>query len=107
MRIRKQRLIGENGHNATHYGFYNQPNSAGGGAGQPVTVSFATTFQDQFGQGVLPEDGRYSVAVNPGQSATAYATNKTSSGFSVVLTPVPSTGTLAVGTFDLIVLGGR
>jgi hypothetical protein len=32
--IRRQRLIGENGFNPTMLSFYNQPNTAGGGASQ-------------------------------------------------------------------------
>ena len=107
MGIRKQHLIGANGYNPTHYSCYNQTNTAGGGAGQSVTTSLATTFQDQYGVGVLPANGQYCVSVTPNQSATAYVTGKTTSGFSVVLTPVPTTATLTAGTFDLTILGGR
>lgn len=104
--IRKQHLVGANGYSPMQYSAYNQTNSAGGGAGQSVTVSLATTFQDQFGNGVLPENG-YCVSVTPNQSATAYVTGKTTSGFSVVLVPVPTTATLAAGQFDILVMGGR
>ena len=106
MALTKQQMIGANGYTPTVYSYPNQTNTAGGSAGASVIVSMATTFQDRYGSGLLPGDstsGWYSVAINPGQSATAYATNKTSSGFSVVLTPVPSTATLAAGTFDVLV----
>jgi hypothetical protein len=107
MGIRKQHLIGANGYNPTHYSFYNQTNSAGGGAGQSVTIGMATTFQDQYGTGVLLSNGQYCVSVTPNQSATAYVTGKTTSGFSVVLTPLPTTATLAAGQFDVLIMGGR
>ena len=105
--IRKQHLVGANGYSPLQYSFYNQTNNAGGGAGQSVTISMATTFQDQYGNGVLPSNGQYCVSVTPNQSATACVTGKTQSGFSVVLTPVPTTATLAAGTFDVLILGGR
>jgi hypothetical protein len=108
MSVSKRRLVGANGYQPTCYAFYNQTNGAGGGAGQSVTVDMTNTFKDGYGQPVLPGDsqtGEYSVSINPGQSATAYATNKTNAGFNVVLTPVPATATLAAGQFDVLVLG--
>lgn len=68
-------------------------NAVGGGAGAAVTtsVSFAN----------LPAN--YTVVVNPGQDATWYVNNKTSSGFDVVLTPRLAANTLAAGTFDVLV----
>ena len=104
--IRKQHLVGANGYSPMQYSSYNQTNTAGGGAGQTVTISLATTFQDQYGVGVLPENG-YCAVVTPNQSAAAYVTGKTTSGFSVVLTPLPTTATLAAGTFDVLIMGGR
>ena len=104
--IRKQHLVGANGYSPMQYSFKDQPNSAGGAAGQSVTISMATTFQDQYGNGVLPENG-YCAVVTPNQSATAYVTGKTTSGFSVVLVPLPSTATLTAGTFDVLIMGGR
>jgi hypothetical protein len=103
MSMKIQQLIGANGYTPFVYSLPNQQNNAGGGAGQSVTVSFATTFQDNYGNPVLPAQGLYSVQVTPNQSATAAVTNKTASGFSVVLTPLPSTGTLASGQFDILV----
>ena len=70
-----------------------------------MTTSLATSFQDQFGNGVLPENGAYAVLVSPSQPATVNITGKTASGFSVLLTPVPSTVTHAAGTFDCVILG--
>ena len=73
-------------------------NAAGGSAGASVTtaVSLPTTAN-------LPAN--YAVMVDPGQDATWYVTNKTSNGFSVVLTPRLSTATLAAGSFDCTIHG--
>jgi hypothetical protein len=83
---------------------WNQANSAGGGAGQSVSVNMGSAFQDNYGVGILPADGQYAVHITPSQSATASVNSKTASGFNVVLTPVPTTATLAAGTFDVTVM---
>jgi hypothetical protein len=101
--MKLQRLIGEDGYIPTVYSLPNQQNVAGSGAGSSVTTSLATTFQDNFGNPLLPAQGLYSVQVTPNQPATASVTNKTSSGFSVVLSPLPSTATLAAGQYDILV----
>ena len=62
--FRSKHLVGANGYSPLQISFYNQTNNAGGGAGQSVTISMATTFQDQYGVGVLPESG-YCAAVTP------------------------------------------
>jgi hypothetical protein len=87
------------------------PNAAGSGANAAVTtsISFASDevpqnrpgFPATIG-GQLP--GRYAVTVQPSQVCSVTVTNKLQTGFSVVLTP-PSGGTIAAGTFDLIVIG--
>jgi hypothetical protein len=81
-------------------------NAAGSGAGASVTVPIA--FTDQYGTGLLPSGNgtqNYSVQITPSQACLVAITNKTSSGFNVVLTPTSSGATLAVGTFDVVVVG--
>jgi hypothetical protein len=101
MPIRK-RLIGENGLMAT---FVALPNVAytGGSAGSNVTTSLATSFQDGYGVGTLPND--YCVVVNPSTPAIPSISGKTTSGFSVVLSPITASATVAAGSMDIIVLG--
>jgi hypothetical protein len=101
MPIRK-RLIGENGLMATYVALPNVAN-AGGTAGANVTVSLATSFQDGFGVGMLPND--YVVVVTPSAPAIPSVTSKTTSGFSVVLSPITASATVAAGTFDVLILG--
>ena len=101
MPIRK-RLIGENGLMATFAVLSNVAN-AGGTAGANVTVSLATSFQDGYGVGTLPND--YAVMVLPSAPAIASVTGKTTSGFSVVLTPATASATIVAGSFDVVVLG--
>lgn len=72
-------------------------NAAGGGAGQAVTTALTVAG--------LPQSGKYTVIVNPGQDATWYVTSKTAAGFSVVLTPRLAASTLAAGTFDVAIVG--
>ena len=74
-------------------------NAAGGGEGAAVTT--AITFEDQYGNGTLPAE--YSVIATPNQACMVSVTNKTASGFDVVLTPLAG-ATLAAGEFDLIVM---
>jgi hypothetical protein len=73
----------------------NNPNAAGSGAGESVSVDF-TGFS-------LPLDLQYSVIVTPGVAAIAHVTSKTATGFTVVLDPITAALTLAAGTFDVIV----
>jgi hypothetical protein len=101
MPIRK-RLIGENGLMATFVALPNNANGAGT-AGANVTTSLATSFQDGFGVGTLPDD--YCVIVSPSAPAIASVSGKTSSGFSVILSPITASATIAAGTFDVVVLG--
>jgi hypothetical protein len=103
MPINVKKLVGHNGYSPTCMVSCNVANVAGGGAGASVTVDLTTAYRDQYSNGVLPSDGNYAVIVTPSQAATANVTGKTASGFSVVLTPVLSSATLAAGTFDLIV----
>ncbi len=76
-------------------------NPAGGSSGASVTV--AITIDEQFGTGRLPST--YAVVVTPSQSCFASVTNKTNTGFNVVLTPTSGSVTLAAGTFDVVVIG--
>ena len=70
-------------------------NAVGSGAGVAVTTPFTG----------LELPANYSVIVS-GLSQTAFVTvtNRTNTGFSVVLTPIASGVTLAAGTFDVIVV---
>jgi len=70
-------------------------NVIGGGAGLSVTTT--VTFSKE-----LPAN--YAVAVTPNQDATAYVTNRTSTGFDVVLSPRLAANTLAAGAFDVLVV---
>ena len=58
---------------------------------------------DQFGTGRLPSN--FAVVVTPSQACFWSVTNKSASGFTVTLTPVNSSTTLAAGTFDFVVVG--
>ncbi len=95
-------LIGGNGFTAAIDMRSNAPNPAGSGNGSPVSVSL-TNFVDQFGNGVLPGTLNYSVLVTPSQACTVSVSAKTTSGFTVTLTPASGV-TLAAGTFDAIVM---
>jgi hypothetical protein len=70
-------------------------NAAGGGAGQTVTTAISN----------LQLPAKYAVIVSGlSQDATAYVTGRTQTGFSVVLAPRLAANTLAIGTFDLLVV---
>ena len=75
--------------------FQNTITSAAGSGAGPVTT--AVTFS-----GELP--ATYNAFVTPNINATASITNKTSSGFNVVLNPPLASATLAAGTFDVLVI---
>jgi hypothetical protein len=48
----------------------------------------------------------YAVLVEPNQNCFSWVINKTVNGFNVLLSPsVPATGTVAAGTFDVVVFG--
>lgn len=66
-------------------------NAAGGGAGTAVTVVVS-------GLKNLPSN--FGVLVNPGQDATWFVSSKTSTGFTITLTPRLAANTLASGTVD-------
>jgi hypothetical protein len=83
------------------------PNAAGSGAGQPITVVISS-FVDQYNNGLLPIGNGsqdYSVQVTPSQPCAVSISGKTTSGFTVTLTPINSSTTLAAGTFDVTVVG--
>jgi hypothetical protein len=59
-------------------------------------------FQDMYGSGLLPQNGAYAVAVTPSQACAVSVSSKSTTGFTVTLTP-PSSGTIAAGTIDILV----
>jgi hypothetical protein len=72
--------------------------AAAGGEGDNVTTAISFPNVD------LP--AAYSVLVGGiSQDATAYVTEKTDSGFNVILVPPSSSVTLAAGTLDAVVIG--
>ena len=70
----------------------NIANLAGASAGASVTT--AVVFKD------LPPV--YGVNVTANQDAVCYVTNKTATGFNVVMNPRLATNTLAIGLFDVL-----
>jgi hypothetical protein len=97
------RLIGANGYEPVVAAIFNVANAAGSGAGNPVTIT-VSNLVDQYGNGMLPASGAYCVIASPSQACMASITTKTTSGFTLTLTP-PSGVTLAAGTFDVLVHG--
>lgn len=70
-------------------------NVVGGGAG--LSVVTAVAFANE-----LPAN--YGVQVTANQDAVAFVSGKTSTGFNVTLNPRLAANTLAVGTFDVLVV---
>jgi hypothetical protein len=68
-------------------------NAAGSGAGASVTTAVSG----------LELPASYTVVIMPSQDAVWYITNKTQSGFSVVMNPRLAANTLAIGTFDVLI----
>lgn len=75
----------------------NLANVAGSGAGASVVIPLPNLFPS----GELPSDGSYVVSVDAGQPCIASASAKTSTGFTLTLTPYPSTATLAAGKVQI------
>lgn len=73
----------------------NLPNVANVAGAAGVAVVTAVSFP------YLPNE--YSVSVTPSQAAIVSVSGKTNSGFSVTLTPLASTDSIAAGTFDVTV----
>ena len=94
-------LVGAVGYTPAVASLYNIANAAGSGAGSAVTITI-TDLVDQYGNGQLPGNGAYTVSVTPSQACFASVSGKTTSGFTVTLTP-PSGVTLAAGTVDILV----
>jgi hypothetical protein len=92
-----ERLIGGNGYTATVACLRNIPNAAGSGTAAVTTV--IDNLTDTFGVGQLDPTGAYSVQVTPNQACLVSVTNKTASGFTVVLTPVGGAA-IQAGSFD-------
>jgi hypothetical protein len=97
--MRVNYLVGASGYQPAVAAAYNISNSAGSGS-SPVSVS--VSFVDAFGVGQLPAGGAYAVAVCPSQACFVSVSSKTSSGFTVTLTPL-SSGSIASGSFDALV----
>jgi len=76
----------------------------GAGSGPGAAVEMELEFRDQYRQACLPADGAYAVTATPDQAAFVSIKGKSSSGFSVVLTPIDSSTTLAEGAFDAVVI---
>ena len=74
---------------------YGVANVIGGSAG--ASVSTVVTFLE-------PLPASYGVWIGHHQDATAYITTPTLYGFTVVLNPLLAANTLAVGTFDVLVV---
>jgi hypothetical protein len=68
--------------------------NASGAAAAAVTT--AVTFAYELPANYVP-------VVNPGQDATWYVTNKTSTGFNVVMTSRLAANGITAGTFDVVV----
>jgi hypothetical protein len=77
------------------YTAFGVANLAGGSAGAAVTTAVAVPVAAG-----LPSSN-YFVDVEVSQACTAHVTNKTATGFNVVLTPNPATATLGAGTFNV------
>ena len=93
------RLVGANGYTPCVAAASNIPNAAGSGS-SPVSVS--VSFTDPYGVGTLPANGAYSVTVTASQACAVSVTNKSTTGFTVTLTPL-SSGSIASGVFDCLV----
>lgn len=78
-----------------------QANVANVSGAEDTAVTTAVEFVD------LPANasnvGEYGVQVTPSQPCFVSVTDKTATGFNVVLTPISSTGSIAAGTFDVLV----
>jgi hypothetical protein len=94
------RLVGHNGYLPVVAAL---PGIANASGGTGVAVTTAVSFTDQFGNGTLPANGQYCVAVTPSQAAFVSVTNKTASGFNVVLTPTLASTAIASGQFDCLI----
>ena len=73
----------------------NVAHSAGTGAGATVTIDFVAT-----GPG-LPSS--YGIWLNPSQACAISWSSKTTTGFTVTLTPLSSSLTIAGGTIDVLI----
>jgi hypothetical protein len=100
-----KKLVSTQGHNPTSMTVLNKAYSAGGGAGQTVSVDLSSFFVDGFGTGFLPTDGRYFVGVTTSTPTIPSVTGKGNSGFTVLLTPITAAATISAGQMDCYVIG--
>jgi hypothetical protein len=78
--------------------------SVANASGAPsAAVTTPVSFTGLYGAPLLPANG-YAVNVTPSQPCFVSVTNKTTSGFSVVMTPL-SGQSIAAGTFSVSVHG--
>jgi hypothetical protein len=104
MAISQRKLVTSQGHNLTSFTTLNRTYSAGGGAGQTVSVDMTSFYQDNYGNGLLPTLGRYCVNVSPSTPAIPSISNKGNSGFTITLSPISPTATISAGVFDCVVM---
>src|SRR5208337_3748475 len=75
----------------------NAPNVIGSGAGATVVVPVV------FAPGNLPADLNYTIQLTANQACAISWSAKAINGFTVTLTPLSGSLTLAAGTFDAVV----
>jgi hypothetical protein len=77
-------------------------NAAGGAAGASVTINHSKISGDGVTPG-LPARG-YQVVATPNQAnVVASVSNKTTTGFTITLTPISSSYQIVAGTVDYVV----
>jgi hypothetical protein len=94
-----KRLIGANGKMSIVATIAAVANPAGSGS-TPVVVTISNLV-DAWDNGQLPANGAYAVLVSPPQAGAVSVSNKSTSGFTVTLTPI--SGAIAAGTIDVLV----
>jgi hypothetical protein len=77
-------------------------NGGGSGAGAGVTIAVTFAVSSAFPAGFSTPN--YVPLVTPSQGCLVAVGSKTQLGFNVILTPSPSTSTLAAGSFDVMVI---
>jgi hypothetical protein len=77
----------------------NVPNLVGAGAGDQVTTVIA--FADIINQANFPPSTNYNIQLSCNQPCSINWVSKTTAGFSVVLTPLSGSLTIAAGLMDI------
>jgi hypothetical protein len=81
----------------------NIPTSIAGGAGAAVTVNVVFDTATDY-DAILPADTAYTIEATPSQACAVSYSSKTTTGFTLTLTPLSGGVTLAAGTVDVKVL---